>query len=205
MEMPSIYKLKPLFQNLLRPIANWLAKNGVTANQLTIAAVVLSFLTGVILVAAPQRTGLYWFMPFALLLRMALNALDGMLAQEHNMKTSFGAILNELGDVVSDSFLYLPFALLSLATALLVPLIVIASVISEMTGVLGQTIGASRRYDGPMGKSDRAFAFGLISLLLAVKLLPFWLLHSAFILILVLIVWTIYNRVAKALAEINRY
>ena len=27
-------------------------------------------------------------------------------------------------------------------------------------------IGAPRRYDGPMGKSDRAFAFGLLALVL---------------------------------------
>ena len=39
-------------------------------------------------------------------------------------------------------------------------------IISEMAGVVAVQIGAERRYDGPLGKSDRAFAFGLIAFLL---------------------------------------
>lgn len=42
-------------------------------------------------------------------IRMALNALDGMLARECNQQTRLGAILNETGDVISDIALYLPF------------------------------------------------------------------------------------------------
>jgi CDP-diacylglycerol--glycerol-3-phosphate 3-phosphatidyltransferase len=33
---------------------------------------------------------------------MALNAIDGMLAREHDMQSPLGAMLNELGDVLSD-------------------------------------------------------------------------------------------------------
>jgi CDP-diacylglycerol--glycerol-3-phosphate 3-phosphatidyltransferase len=39
--MPSIYDLKPAFQNVLRPLCRHLAQWGVTANQVTIAAVFL--------------------------------------------------------------------------------------------------------------------------------------------------------------------
>ena len=35
-----------------------------------------------------------------------------------------------------------------------------------------QALGGSRRYDGPMGKSDRALLFGLIALLLGAGVLP---------------------------------
>ena len=35
-----------------------------------------------------------------------------MLAHEHGMESALGGILNELGDVVSDAALYLPFALI---------------------------------------------------------------------------------------------
>ncbi len=42
---------------------------------------------------------------------MAFNAIDGMLAREHNQQSKLGAFLNELTDVVSDAALYLPFAL----------------------------------------------------------------------------------------------
>ena len=43
-------------------------------------------------------------------LRMAFNAIDGMLAREFGQQSALGAFLNELTDVVSDAALYLPFA-----------------------------------------------------------------------------------------------
>jgi CDP-diacylglycerol---glycerol-3-phosphate 3-phosphatidyltransferase len=95
-------------------------------------------------------------------LRMALNAVDGMLAREHNQKSRLGAVLNELCDVLSDAALYLPLALVAGFDPALIVVIVLLATVSEMTGVLMQTLGASRRYDGPMGKSDRAFVFGAL-------------------------------------------
>ena len=44
--MASIYDLKPKFQNLLRPLCGSLARAGVTANQVTVAAAVLSLAEG---------------------------------------------------------------------------------------------------------------------------------------------------------------
>lgn len=44
--MPSIYQLKPAFQNLLRPGVERLYARGVTANQVTLAAAVVSVLLG---------------------------------------------------------------------------------------------------------------------------------------------------------------
>ena len=43
--MPSVYLLKPAFQRLLRPLVRWLAEAGVTANQVTVAALLLSVAT----------------------------------------------------------------------------------------------------------------------------------------------------------------
>jgi len=40
--MPSIYDLKPRFQALLRPLLSLLAQTGVTANHVTVAAMVFS-------------------------------------------------------------------------------------------------------------------------------------------------------------------
>jgi len=41
-------------------------------------------------------------------------------------------------------------------------LFVVFALIGELTGVVAVRIGASRRYDSPMGKSDRAFVIGLL-------------------------------------------
>lgn len=170
--MPTIYDLKPRFQALLRPLADGLAKAGVTANGVTLAALVLSLAHGAWLALAPDSRLPFLLLPVTLFLRMALNAIDGMMAREHGMKSPEGAVLNELGDVISDSALYLPFALVAGVNAPLVVLVVIAAIVGEMAGALGPMLGGTRRYDGPLGKSDRALAFGLLGLLIGVTTLP---------------------------------
>jgi len=139
--MPSIYQLKPAFQNLLRPLTRGLAAAGVTANQVTLAALGLSFLAGAVIAWQPLNRPLLLLIPLTLILRMALNAIDGMLAREHDMKSRLGAILNELGDVLSDSALYLPLALVPGFNPWLVVSAVVLSVIVEMTGVVAVQIG----------------------------------------------------------------
>ena len=103
---------------------------------------------------------------------MALNALDGMMARELDMKSHAGAFLNELGDVLSDAALYVPLAFVPGLSATLVYVAVLLAVVSEMAGVVSVQIGASRRYDGPMGKSDRAFVFGAMGLGLGLGVEP---------------------------------
>lgn len=44
--MPSIYQLKPAFQNLLRPFVQLLYKSGITANQVTLLAMLISTCLG---------------------------------------------------------------------------------------------------------------------------------------------------------------
>ncbi len=199
--MASIYDFKARFQALLRPLVRALAGAGVTANQVTIAAVLLSGATGAWLTWSQGARAALFGVPIVLFVRMALNAVDGMLAREHQQKSRLGAVLNELGDVVADAMLYLPFASLVGLPAGLVVLVVVLAIISEMTGVVAIQIGASRRYDGPMGKSDRAFVFGALALALALGAprVPWtdWL----FMAVAVLLVITIWNRARRALAE----
>ncbi|PYC29441.1 CDP-alcohol phosphatidyltransferase [Aquipseudomonas alcaligenes] len=200
--MPSIYQLKPRFQNLLRPGVQRLYARGVTANQVTLAAAAVSVLLGALLAWLPQHTWLFALIPLWMLLRMALNAVDGMIAREFGQQSKLGAYLNELSDVVADSALYLPFALLAGVSPTLVVLVVVLAVISEYAGVLGPMVGASRRYDGPMGKSDRAFCFGVLGAGVASGLLPSSWINGLLAVILLLLLATLVNRVRQGLAEV---
>ncbi|KEF43269.1 MAG: hypothetical protein ER33_00560 [Cyanobium sp. CACIAM 14] len=164
--MATIYDLKPRFQSLLRPLANVLVGVGVTANGLTFTALGLSVLTGGALALTGGQRACLLALPPVLLVRMALNALDGMVAREFAQASRLGALLNELGDVLADTVLYLPLALVGGIPPVLLALVVSLGVIVEMTGVVAVQIGADRRYDGPLGKSDRAFLFGLMALVL---------------------------------------
>ena len=197
----SIYALKPKFQALLRPLTTALARAGVTANQVTLAAAVVSVVLGFfVAVRVPERWP-FLLIPLWMFLRMAFNAIDGMLAREFGQKSRLGAYLNELTDVVSDAALYLPFALMPPFSPLWTGIVIVLAVISEFAGVLGPAVGASRRYDGPMGKSDRAFVFGALGLWIAVAdVLPDWAAYVMPLLAAALVV-TILNRVRNGLNE----
>jgi CDP-diacylglycerol--glycerol-3-phosphate 3-phosphatidyltransferase len=158
----TLYDLKPRFQAALRPLVRGLAAAGVTANQVTVAACALSVALGAALCAWPEHRALFLLLPAFLFVRMALNAIDGMLAREFGQASKLGAFLNELTDVVSDAALYLPFAFLPHFGWLPVILVILLATLTEMTGTVAPMVGATRRYDGPLGKSDRAFAFGVL-------------------------------------------
>ncbi len=144
---------------------------------------------------------LFLALPVWLFLRMALNAIDGMLAREFGQKSRLGGYLNELCDIVSDAALLLPFAFVepfSLWSALGV---IFLAMLSEYAGVMGPLVGASRRYDGPLGKSDRALVIGAFGAWIGFGLsLPpwaFWLMPG----MAILLIATIVNRVYRGLQE----
>jgi CDP-diacylglycerol--glycerol-3-phosphate 3-phosphatidyltransferase len=201
--MASIYDLKPRFQALLRPMVIKLASNGVTANAVTLLAMFISFFVGAAIYLFPAQLSILLLVPFVMLLRMVLNAVDGMLAREHNMKSPLGAILNELTDVLSDAALYLPFSIVVGINPVWVVLIVVMAIVSEMAGVVAVQIGAERRYEGPMGKSDRAFIFGLVALLLGLQVISAYWVNYIFVGVFILLCYTVFNRSRAALTQIS--
>ena len=138
---------------------------GITPNAITFGAIFLSIATGISAYFVPEKTFLL-LMPLSLFLRMALNALDGMMAREYQLQSKAGEVLNELGDVVSDFILFFPIGELFHVNVYLFIAFLFLSVINEYAGILAKAVSQVRRYDGPMGKSDRAFVVGLICLIL---------------------------------------
>ena len=162
----TLYALKPKFQELLRPLVGRLAAAGVTANQVTVLALAMSVAAGAFVALYADAIRPFLLLPLVFLVRMTLNAIDGMLAREFGQQSPLGAYLNELADVVSDAALYAPFALVAPFGPWSVGLVIVASCVSEMAGALAPMVGAARRFDGPMGKSDRALVFGALGLYL---------------------------------------
>ena len=197
----SIYALKPSFQAFLRPLAGALARAGVTANQVTVATAAVSVALGAFVTWRLPDTRAFALIPAWMFVRMACNAIDGMLAREFGQKSRLGAYLNELTDAISDAALYLPFALLPPFSPLWTGVVIVLAVVSEYAGALGPLVGASRHYEGPMGKSDRAFVFGALGLWAGLATsLPDWLALVMPALAAALVV-TIVNRVRGGLRE----
>lgn len=190
----SVYQLKSQFQNQLRPVSNELVRLGITANQVTISAIVLSAGTAYLIATYEQsqrKQKVWWILPLSLFIRMALNAIDGMMAREHGQASQMGAILNEVGDIISDSLFIASLspalhALFSEASTIDIAdfyhkhsayslsspkshlyLINSLSNLTELIAILSSTLTSQRANHGPLGKSDRALELGVIGALVA--------------------------------------
>ncbi|AAW73794.1 CDP-alcohol phosphatidyltransferase [Xanthomonas oryzae pv. oryzae] len=73
--------------------------------------------------------------------------------------------------MVADAALYLSLLGVPGVSAHWLWVFALLAALTEYAGVLGLMVGASRRYDGPMGKRDRAFVIGVLGVGLASGLL----------------------------------
>jgi len=169
----------------------------------TIGACVMSLALGLAAIAWPDHNYLFLLISFWCLLRMAANALDGMLAREYGQASPLGAALNEIGDVISDIALYLPFAFVAESKPWLVVVVIFLAGCSELAGWLGTVTRGERGNHGPMGKSDRALVFGIIALLIGcgVAVEPF--INLLWLAIAILLLITLFHRGRHACAATN--
>lgn len=199
--MISIYKIKPQFQKALIPILTYFHKKNITANQITVTACILSLLIGLLFWFSNDNRWFLLALPIGLLVRMALNALDGMMARIYHQTSKKGELLNELGDIVSDVLVFFPLIKYQPQSIYLVFIFIIMSIINEFAGIMGKVIANQRRYDGPMGKSDRAFVLGLYGILgfCGISIAPYatWI-FSILIGLLIVSTWI---RIKKSLTD----
>ncbi|TZG00071.1 CDP-alcohol phosphatidyltransferase family protein (plasmid) [Chryseobacterium panacisoli] len=200
--MISVYKLKPKFQQLLTPVLLFFHRNKITANQITISSILLSILIGILFWNADISKWFFLSLPIGLLLRMALNALDGMMARKFNQTSKLGEVLNEVGDIVSDVIIFFPLLKFQPESLYLIVAFIVLSIINEFAGLMGKIVGKERLYDGPMGKSDRALILGLYGLLMLFGVNISGISLYIFGVIIALLLISTYTRLKKSLNEI---
>lgn len=201
--MISVYNIKPKFQQLLRPVLDFLYKKGVSANQITLSSILLSLIIGILFWYADECNYLFLTLPIGLFLRMALNALDGMMARTYNQQSKLGELLNELGDVVSDLFIFIPLLKYEQENIYFIVAFLCLGIINEFAGVMGKLIAGERRYDGPMGKSDRALVIGVYGILLFAGVSISSFTPYIFALICILLVLSTSIRINKTLNNVG--
>jgi len=197
----SLIFLKPRLRKALRPIAARLYEAGVTANQVTLASLVGSVLVGAFLCRFASHSPLFAILPVWLFVRTALAAIDGTLAIEFGQKSRLGGILNEAGDVVSDTALFLPLAFVPPFSGASVASVICFAALSEFVGMAGATLSGTRRLEGPLGKADRSIVLAVVAVAIAARgRLPegVWIIVPALCLGLAITIW---NRLRYALAE----
>lgn len=207
--MPLVHDLQQSYRQLLRPPATLLTRSGITATMADLFVVLTSLAYGVWIYQpfADHGPNPYPYLllgPF-LLLRMALNNISELL-DDAEPATPAGVYSREIGLVVADTALYLPFLDLlefSMGWVIMVGLCGLA----EFTGLLGATVGASRRHDGPFGAGNRAYFFGALGLFTAwavfvhQPLLHGIIMNWALLLAALLALLTIFRRVRGGIQE----
>jgi CDP-diacylglycerol--glycerol-3-phosphate 3-phosphatidyltransferase len=170
--MRGLYAAKPWFVRRLARIEDLLVKHDVTADELTVAAFVVSICCGGFLALGGvlEQPLLWLIVPPLGLVRLALNALDGSIARRMGSGRPFGIVMNEVGDRLSDVALLAPLALVVEPVLALGALVL--TLLASVTGLLGASVIGVRLSNGPMGKADRVAVLSAGSLVAATTSSP---------------------------------
>ncbi len=91
-------RFKPAVTGLLKPVTVHLVRSGITPNHLTVVAVVLGLTSAYFIFAGKTIIGV-----FLLLISSSLDALDGALARNENLRSEFGGFLDSVMDRYVDA------------------------------------------------------------------------------------------------------
>lgn len=178
----GIYSIKPYFQKLLNPISNYFIKIKLHPTIINFFALMISIIMGIILFIAKHNVLFYILIPFFAFIRIAFNALDGMVARGLNVSSKKGEVYNEFFDRLSDVFIFTGLSLsffnkitfdpdffisnIETSVCLILGLItIIAMILNSYLGILGKSSGTERIYTGLIGKADRMIYLSLISII----------------------------------------
>lgn len=159
--------LKARGARLFQRIAGFLARRGITPNQISVASVLFAAAGALALLAG----GWYLILAAACIQgRLLCNLFDGMVAVEHGKATALGAVYNEFPDRIADSVL-----LVAAGYAVAVPtlgwLAALAAALTAYVRVFGAACGLPHDFGGPMAKQHRMAV--LTACAVATPLLPF--------------------------------
>jgi phosphatidylglycerophosphate synthase len=160
-----------------KALAHRLALARVRPNAVSLASVGFAACAAAAFCLAPAaspgiRAAAFLIAAAAIQLRLLCNLLDGMLAVEEGLKSSYGEIFNELPDRVSDVLILVS------AGASIRPLAygaalgwaaAVAAVLTAYVRLLGGTLGASQSFAGPMAKQHRMFTLTVAAVISAAE------------------------------------
>lgn len=165
----GIYAIKPKFQQFLCPATRWFVIHRVHPTWINAGGLALSAGAGLALYVSYWSIWLLAAVPPLVLVRIALNALDGLVSRKLGLASRFGEVLNEFFDRLSDVFVFLGLALNPASNIYFGTIVTIAILLSSYLGTVSKAAGGSRQYGGFMGKADRMIYLGLMSLFVLIS------------------------------------
>lgn len=198
----GIYKIKPRFQRALGGIERILIRRRVHPDYLTLGALALSVVGGVLLYLSN------WLSLFELLVipiaigRTALNALDGLVARGTGLARPWGEVLNEFSDRLADVALLTGVCFAPGGNPRLGAVTIVVMLLSSYLGTAAKAAGGKRQYIGVMGKADRMIYLSVASLLaFFLPRIPIYTIYLGAV--LVGLCFTIYQRLQAIHADLQ--
>jgi CDP-diacylglycerol--glycerol-3-phosphate 3-phosphatidyltransferase len=194
------YKIKLVFDKLLKPIAALLVKTQTTKDQLSILALFFSILYGLLLFMYPDQKLLWVCLPLFFVLQTTITSLSQILGDEFKIQSRFDPFLHELGSALSDSSVYLPFIFLATDAYLAGIIFLLLSMMTEMTRLLANKSVNSQNNYGLLGKGNRAILFSVVGVAFGFNYHPELYFAEFFSLLCIWSIATILLRIKAALS-----
>ncbi len=141
--------------------AAWMARQGFSANGISVAGMIFGLLGGVALYATsscPASARLLWLAGAACIqLRLLANLFDGMVAIARGTASKVGELFNEVPDRVSDSAILIGLGYAPYGHVLLGYGAALAAMMTAYVRAVGKGAGAPNEFCGPMAKQQRMF------------------------------------------------
>ncbi|SIO27077.1 Phosphatidylglycerophosphate synthase [Singulisphaera sp. GP187] len=152
-------------------VSRWLARQGASANAISVAGMVAGILGGVAFALTPHLSipALAWLAGAILVqARLAANLLDGMVAIESGRASRLGELYNEVPDRVSDAATLIGLGYAAGGIPWLGYLAAVMALFVAYVRSAARNAGAPQDYSGPMAKPHRMFAVTVTAILCAV-------------------------------------
>ncbi|MBL8063108.1 MAG: CDP-alcohol phosphatidyltransferase family protein [Anaerolineales bacterium] len=176
---PISARKSPVSQRMAGALARW----GISPNAISVASAIFSFTAAgsLLLTSHDDSLWLWWAAAAFILLRLLANMFDGMVAVETGKVSALGEIFNEVPDRISDVVIFISAGYASGSMEVFGYLAAIFSLLVAYIRALGNTMGVSQLFQGPMAKSHRMFTliavclyYGSLSLVFPIPSLMTW-------------------------------
>ena len=190
-------------------VAGLFSNAGISADVISILSLVFGISAGVSLAITSTQTNdrIWWALAAILImLRLLANMFDGMVAVETGKTSAVGELFNELPDRLSDTVIFIGAGFAAASSPYLGFVAVVLSLLVAYVRALGNQMGVTGLFLGPMSKHHRMFT--LIAICLFYTFSPIsWHLYPLLIWGLWIIILgatvTLFRRVRHIVKEVN--
>jgi phosphatidylglycerophosphate synthase len=145
-----------------------MARRGFTANGISLAGMGFGIAAGLALAltgpVTPIAAVLWGLGALLVLLRLAANMFDGMVAVETGTASRLGELYNEIPDRVSDSAILIGLGCAAGGSPILGLAAALAAMLTAYIRAVGRGVGLKQEFCGPMAKQQRMAVVILVAL-----------------------------------------